>query len=568
MSHIISKSAVARTALLILLPLLTANIATVCAQDAPASPTPTPKSAEVLRLEEEKTQAELRKAVAEANKAELEARFPKPSTTPLSGTTTLDGAVIESQMISYAQMSIAANQLVQRLKDSDRQIRTLVIYNDKDVNLILSYKVALNQLELIRTGYNDLLELAASGPQPGLENTRVESLRQRAVSRLAASIPILSVAQSIFGSFVDLTALLRTNVDIKGQVFDIEEAALVSEVFRAANAKDGLSASLFYPALFPPNLDFKVEDMKSPLLTKIESLNEVKAYADGLANALEDNKKHTQQTKADIAALKTDIENVTARKKNNEDKLTDLKRIYGDPDDPRARRRIPREKLELMLELERKIADLANKLNQLQQTELPKAQAELNRLNEELRWLLSKLKPTLQDPDKIDDTIARLRAKNEQFANFIEALVKADQVTGLNPLTSYIKAETMLSALKGAEGNDTDFYWLQLKVLKAGGNNRIKTNLLVDIFTGGNRVSHSGGTIVEYILFDRNGKSVVSDIITDYSGYVKANKVKQLKNPVLVKDTMEQCEGCTQPGTTKTATKRSNPKTDVANGKP
>jgi hypothetical protein len=138
----------------------------------------------------------------------------------------------------------------------------------------------------------------------------------------------------------------------------------------------------------------------------------------------------------------------------------------------------------------------------------------------------------------------------------------------LNPLTSYIKAETMLSALKGAEGNDTDFYWLQLKVLKAGGNNRIKTNLLVDIFTGGNRVSHSGGTIVEYILFDRNGKSVVSDIITDYSGYVKANKVKQLKNPVLVKDTMEQCEGCTQPGTTKTATKRSNPKTDVANGKP
>ena len=61
----------------------------VMAQPA-ATPTPTPKSEEVLRLEEEKTQAELRKAIAEANKAELEAKFPKPTSTPLAGTTTLD----------------------------------------------------------------------------------------------------------------------------------------------------------------------------------------------------------------------------------------------------------------------------------------------------------------------------------------------------------------------------------------------------------------------------------------------------------------------------------------------
>jgi hypothetical protein len=69
-----------------------------------------------------------------------------------------------------------------------------------------------------------------------------------------------------------------------------------------------------------------------------------------------------------------------------------------------------------------------------------------------------------------------------------------------------------------------------LKVQKAGGNNRVKTNLVVDLFTGGSRLSHSGGAVVEYILFDRDGKAVSSDIITGYEGYIKADKVRKLKN--------------------------------------
>jgi hypothetical protein len=65
--------------------------------------------------------------------------------------------------------------------------------------------------------------------------------------------------------------------------------------------------------------------------------------------------------------------------------------------------------------------------------------------------------------------------------------------------------------------------------LKAGGNNRIKTNLVVDIFTGGNRLSHSGGLVVEYILFDRNGIVRASDIFTEYSGYIKSGNINKLK---------------------------------------
>lgn len=142
--------------------------------------------------------------------------------------------------------------------------------------------------------------------------------------------------------------------------------------------------------------------------------------------------------------------------------------------------------------------------------------------------------------EKLDDTVAKLRAKNEQFVKSVEALVKADNVSGLKSLASYIKAENMPAALKGAAGQETNFYWLQLKALKAGGNNRLKTNLVVDIFTGGSRLSHSGGAVVEYILFDRNGQSVASAIFTPYSGYVKADKVKRLKNLSAVGDKLDK----------------------------
>jgi len=506
----------------------------VRAQTPSESPTATPKSPEVLRLEDEKAQAELRRAIAEANKAELEARFPKPTTTPLTGTTTVEGAVIESQIVSYAQMAIAADKMVNQLKSTKPTIKSLVIYNDKDVNLLLSYKVALNQLAVINKGYDNLIEReppSCPGVAPDSAAGKAEALRMRGTAALTGPVPFLTLAQSIFGSFVDLTALLRTNVEIKGQVFDVDETALVSQVFRAAGGKDGLQATLFYPALFPPNLDLDADKTVSPILSQLDALNNTKAYAEGLANGLEETTKAIKKAEATIEGLKAIVEGLAGRKKETEAKLAELESIYGRSDVPRSRRRIPPEKLELMLELKRAIVNFQKQLDEIQHEpdgKLPQAMAKKSRLDAELKCLLSKLKADLQNPEKLDETIAKLRAKNEQFAKFIEALVKADSATGLNSLTSYIKAENMRTALKGVEGKDTDFYWLQLKVLKAGGNNRIKTNLVVDIFTGGNRLSHSGGVVVEYILFDRNGKSVASDIFTEYSGYVKADKIRKL----------------------------------------
>src|SRR5258708_5920641 len=97
--RMITISAKPRRALLMLLVVLVLSVAT-CIQAQ--TPTPTPDSEEVQKLKEQKAQLDLRKGIAEDEKAIRDAKFPNPTTTPLAGTTTInDGAVIEGQIIAH-----------------------------------------------------------------------------------------------------------------------------------------------------------------------------------------------------------------------------------------------------------------------------------------------------------------------------------------------------------------------------------------------------------------------------------------------------------------------------------
>jgi hypothetical protein len=145
---------------------------------------------------------------------------------------------------------------------------------------------------------------------------------------------------------------------------------------------------------------------------------------------------------------------------------------------------------------------------------------ELLRLQREL-----KLQPIQNPPDldkvqaQAEDAIARLKAINAQFDSLIAALIEGEAANA-NALTNYLRIEGLLEVI-----GQTD-YWLELKVINAGGNNRIKTNLIVDIFRGGNRVSHSGGVIAQYNLFKPSGQSIVSGVASVYTKYIYAGKIR------------------------------------------
>src|SRR5713101_1410172 len=134
----ITISAELRRALPMLLVVLALSVAP-CIQAQ--TPTPTPKSEEVQKLEEQKAQLDLRKGIAEDEKAIRDAKFPKPDTKALEGKTEInDNAVIESQMVAYVSMARAANKIINAIKAT--KIENLAIYNERDLNLLTSYKVS------------------------------------------------------------------------------------------------------------------------------------------------------------------------------------------------------------------------------------------------------------------------------------------------------------------------------------------------------------------------------------------------------------------------------------------
>jgi hypothetical protein len=185
-----------------------------------------------------------------------------------------------------------------------------------------------------------------------------------------------------------------------------------------------------------------------------------------------------------------------------------------------------RNKLEELLGLGDTLKQLSENLAEAKK-KLAKAEKAQQDLTAKLLELESKLQlgsiADLTDLDEItkhaDAAIARLTAINAQFDSLVHALITTEAGSA-NPLTNYIRTERLLNKITA------DDYWLQIKVINAGGNNRIKTNLIVDIFRGGNRVSHSGGVIVQYHLFNSEGQSIRSGTLSDYTSYIDARKIK------------------------------------------
>jgi ribonuclease HI len=130
-------------------------------------------------------------------------------------------------------------------------------------------------------------------------------------------------------------------------------------------------------------------------------------------------------------------------------------------------------------------------------------------------------------------SLARLKSMNDQYDKMVADLTKTDAATGTNPLTLYLQAENMRGALDCVEVADPaddpcpGSYFLQLKVLVAGGNTKTTKNLITNVFTGAN-ISHSGGSIVEFNFYDMTGASKASDTFAVYEGYTNAKNIKRL----------------------------------------
>ena len=498
--------------LFLLFPLFLAPV--VSAQDTGSSDA---DSERIKQLEEAKKEAELRQKIAEARKAELEARFPKSDTETLKGETKLVGEKrVEEQLAGHISVAEAANRIALAIKNKYKERVNIVIYNDGDIQLLLIYSAATKRVEAYTGRYNRIAaaEQAALVANPMWMVPTApcpESVLLSPGARVggAAFINPLGVATSLLGSFGQILSFFRTDVSITGSIFEVGEPVIVTEVFRALRAQYGAdNVFLYYPREIPPGFD---PTRDSPMLMSIEGLFNAKAEADALA--------------AQIAARVSD-------KNKQRETLATCKRLAGEAES--KMQVLINEQQTVVDKLQTEIAKQpGGKPTKPQALKLAQEEAKLSEFKSRFDPKIAELERNKRahddDIERLDREIAALQAATQPLAALnaqadllVKDMIKVDDKTGINPLTAFIRAEMIQNFMQRNEA-----LWLKLRVVVAGGNTKVKTNLFVDVFNGGNRVFYSGASIVEYNLYDRFGRSLLSDTTNSYEDYRKAKDLKK-----------------------------------------
>lgn len=101
---------------------------------------------------------------------------------------------------------------------------------------------------------------------------------------------------------------------------------------------------------------------------------------------------------------------------------------------------------------------------------------------------------------------------------------------GNTSFISYLQAESLFKVIteKDANGKYTSF-WIDMQVVKAGGNMRVRTNFITNFFIG-SRVNFSGGAIVYFNVFDYDGAARTSGVFQSYQKYLKSSQINATCN--------------------------------------
>lgn len=502
-----------------------------------ASPSPTP-SEEELKLQKEKALLELQRDIELAKKAIRDAQpqpaaAPSPTTTALAGDTTLTDVRLETDIVAYKAMSEAAQIIGQELKTrieaklpapiTEKTIRTIAIYDSQIVKDWRFYQALApafdGQVQVLLKEYGK--HLCALPDVKNKEAFCSKDDKARDVSAdksvpqlIGNTIPTAFAAgTNLLKSFVDLVALFRTDTKIEGKALTVDESALVAELFRSLKNEYGASqVNLYYPEVFPPRInptsDSPTEQKYSSTITTIGALFLAKIEADKLLDKLAKEKgeitegiKPTLETRAKLKEKLDQVVNLLTQ-------LQNLKDALDAEDDPTTKKRI-----------EKEIARTKTTLATL----TPKTVLEQRIKSIDDDPGLKAKKARLKEIGEKTDALTEL---NKDFKNFVDQFVKVD-ANGVNALALFIRAEDIQNAMKG------NSFWLEIKSVTAGGNNRTRKNFF-RYFTGA-KLDHSGGVVVEYALYDMTGAVVYSDKLSYYQGYVEPKVIRnrtKFKDPI------------------------------------
>lgn len=427
---------------------------------------------------------------------------------------------VEEQLAGQLSVAQAANRIAKAIRAAYPGMSSLLIYNEGDIRLLLVYGAATKRIDAYTTRYANLAaaEFAALAADPAwtgpgapcdeaaFAQERVD-VRAAPVNPTGASSPW--VASNSAATFGDSLALFRADVNVKPSAPGAGEPVVVTEVFRALREQYHGSVALYYPTEIPPGFD---PTRDSQLLDKLEALFNSKANAESaaaqIAQRVADKRElisRLQKCRAAADSAQGSLQRLVGEQQKRSDDL-DRSILLQSKGRPTAAQRTRRQR-----ERER-LADLRARLEPHFASLWPVRQ----KLGDDARRLEKQLAA-------LREASGPLAALNAQAGLLAKVLTKADDETDLNPLAAFMRAEMIQKFMR-----ENDTYWLKLRVVAAGGSARVRSNLFANLFKGGGRVWYSGASIVEYHLYDRLGRSLLSDTTNSYEEYREAKDVKRL----------------------------------------
>ncbi len=512
---------------------LASNIITAYAREDPPKPEFTSEQqAKIKQLEAEIELLKLKQAKEALEKQIRDAQF-NPSVSAPEGKITLNNVAIETEVMSYMAMSEVVDDISKEIFKNFGGATAIAIYNSKEVKdwrfyqavfpvfsnqmnkLIREYKNILGQEETERLARlsileNEILALDAAGRtrtsgQGAFKDSPLEGVR-------AGLFDISATARS----FLDLMSLFRTETTITGNPVTVDESALVSELVRHLAKMYNGKAKFYNPAAMSPQFNLSsptttINMVKNGTDLRIDAEKSVVGF-DLLSTLLAEKKALLEKVEQALTSGKAQIKTNEAAISTNDSMIKQLQAKLAHTSIPEVKKKLREE----IAALEKENQGLRAK-----NTELAEAKA----LNEQRKTELTAAISIAEQAVAIHRPQAvQLRSLNQQFDKLLGDFAKLDVTTGVNPLAVFVKAENIEEALRGSQG-----YWLAVRAVKAGGNNRTRRNLIR--YFSGAKVDHSGGVIIEYALYDKSGAIVYSDKFARYDRYKEPKEITKFVDP-------------------------------------
>ncbi len=430
-------------------------------------PSPTP-SEEELRLQEQNRLLKLKKENATL-KNDIREAILSPTSTPLPGTVELTKVTMEPQMMSYSAMSTACHCIATKINSTAGDAQLIVIYDSTAVaglkHYRLSYPIAAERLDGITKRMEE-------------ETKPANAIDGNPALAVGAG---LSFAEDVLKSFADVLAMFRGDTEIDGVDVTINAKALTAEMLSALNERYGPAIILYDPGSFSPdeaaakeNGNFKSQILKS-LLKGYRARNTLLQMIAAIHKVTNAGEVAINNFEAEIAGLKKEIAKLEAELKKAKSK---------------------KEKGEKEVAIENAKADIDAKMKSIEDAKeaIAKSKARQVRLNELLK----------------------------EFDSLMTELTTISEKTGTNDLLTFLKAESLELVLSEA---GTNYYWLDIASVSAGGNNRTRKNLLT--FFGGSKIDHSGGIVLEWQLLNPKWRFIDGGKTQVYEGYLGSKEIRK-----------------------------------------